>query len=120
MRSSIGGIYAWRIGPYCPPEYRPKTEAEVRRFYPDFTLRQAFAFCPSPEALFRYVQLLVQPPAPIAPRIERRCCWPVPRRSLTLTTGGSSISSTIWKRTSASWAVSARCKVGSPGSRQSG
>lgn len=73
LRSSIGGIYAWRIGPYCPPEYRPKTEAEVRRFYKeaDFTLRQAFAFCPySPEALFRYVQLLVQPPAPIAPRIE--------------------------------------------------
>jgi tetratricopeptide (TPR) repeat protein len=73
LRSSIGGVYAWRLGPSCPPEYRPKTEAEVRRFYKeaDFTFRQAFAFCPySPEALFRYVQLLVQPPAPIAPRLD--------------------------------------------------
>jgi thioredoxin-like negative regulator of GroEL len=73
LRSSIGGIYAWRLGPGCPPEYRPKNEAEVRRFYreADFTFKQAFAFCPySPEALFRYVQLLVQPPQPLAPRIE--------------------------------------------------
>lgn len=75
LRSSIGGVYAWRINPASPPppEYRPKTEAEVRRFYKeaDFTFKQAFAFCPySPEALFRYVQLLVQPPPPIQPRIE--------------------------------------------------
>jgi len=75
LRSSIGGVYAWRINPNSPPppEFRPKTEAEVRRFYKeaDFTFKQAFAFCPySPEALFRYVQLLVQPPSPIAPRIE--------------------------------------------------
>jgi tetratricopeptide (TPR) repeat protein len=75
LRSSIGGVYAWRINPNSPPplEFRPKTEAEVRRFYKeaDFTFKQAFAFCPySPEALFRYVQLLVQPPAPIAPRID--------------------------------------------------
>ncbi|MEK7780612.1 MAG: tetratricopeptide repeat protein, partial [Verrucomicrobiota bacterium] len=75
LRSSIGGVYAWRINPASPPppEYRPKTEAEVRRFYKeaDFTFKQAFAFCPySPEALFRYVQLLVQPPPPIAPRLE--------------------------------------------------
>src|SRR5690606_31221210 len=57
----------------CPPEYRPKNEDEVRRFYKeaDFTFKQAFAFCPySPEALFRYVQLLVQPPGPIAPRLD--------------------------------------------------
>jgi len=73
LRSSIGGVYAWRIGPSCQPECRPKNEAEVRRFYKeaDFTFKQAFAFCPySPEALFRYVQMLVQPPAPIAPRVE--------------------------------------------------
>lgn len=73
LRSSIGGVYAWRLGYSCPPEYRPKTEAEMRRFYKeaDFTFKQAFAFCPySPEALFRYVQLLVQPPAPIQPRID--------------------------------------------------
>lgn len=73
LRSSIGGIYAWRLGYSCPPEYRPKTEAEIRRLYQeaDFTFKQAFAFCPySPEALFRYVQLLVNPPAPLQPRID--------------------------------------------------
>ncbi len=73
LRSSIGGIYAWRLGYACPPEYRPKSEAEIRRLYQeaDFTFKQAFAFCPySPEALFRYVQLLVNPPAPLPPRID--------------------------------------------------
>ena len=73
LRSSIGGVYAWRLGPSCPPEFAPKTPAERLRLYKeaDFTFRQAFAFCPySPEALFRYVQLLIQPPAGIAPRFE--------------------------------------------------
>ena len=73
LRSSIGGVYAWRIGPQCPPEYRPKTEAEIRRVYKeaDFTFRQAFAFCPySPEAVFRYINLLLSPPAPLQPRME--------------------------------------------------
>ena len=75
LRSSIGGVYAWRINPVSPPplEYRPKSEAEIRRIYKeaDFTFKQAFAFCPySPEAVFRYINLLVQPPAPIAPRLE--------------------------------------------------
>jgi len=62
LRSSIGGVYAWRLGP-CPPEYRPKTQAEAARLLKevDFTFRQALAFCPySPEAVFRYVQLLAQ------------------------------------------------------------
>ncbi len=63
LRSSIGGVYAWRISPQCPPEYRPKSQAEfdavVRET--DFTFRQAFAFCPySPEAVFRYSNFLVQ------------------------------------------------------------
>lgn len=75
LRSSIGGVYAWRINPVNPPpvEYRPKTEAEVRRIYKeaDFTFKQAFAFCPySPEAVFRYINLLVQPPAPLPPRLD--------------------------------------------------
>ncbi|HEX5222095.1 MAG TPA: DUF2723 domain-containing protein [Verrucomicrobiae bacterium] len=75
LRSSIGGVYAWRINPVSPPpvEYRPRTEAEIRRIYKeaDFTFKQAFAFCPySPEAVFRYINLLVQPPAPIAPRLD--------------------------------------------------
>jgi tetratricopeptide (TPR) repeat protein len=64
LRSSIGGVYAWRLNPYIPAEFRPKTPAEHERIRKeaDFTFRQAFAFCPySPEAVFRYVQLLTSP-----------------------------------------------------------
>jgi thioredoxin-like negative regulator of GroEL len=66
LRSSIGGIYAWRLEPdtrICPPEYRPKSDAETQRIYKeaDFAFRQAFAFCPySPEAVFHYAKLLLQ------------------------------------------------------------
>jgi len=63
LRSSIGGVYAWRLSGQCPPEFRPKTNEEYDRVRKeaDFTFRQAFAFCPySPEAVFRYVQLLTQ------------------------------------------------------------
>ncbi len=66
LRSSIGGIYAWRLNPdplVCKPEYRPKTPEEYQRVLKeaDFAFRQAFAFCPySPEAVFRYCQLLLQ------------------------------------------------------------
>jgi thioredoxin-like negative regulator of GroEL len=66
LRSSIGGIYAWRLNPDAhttPLEYRPKTPAEYQRVLKeaDFAFRQAFAFCPySPEAVFRYCQLLLQ------------------------------------------------------------
>ncbi len=63
LRSSIGGIFAWRLGPQCPPEYRPKTPAQFQRVFreADFAFKQAFAFCPySPEAVFRYAQLLSQ------------------------------------------------------------
>lgn len=63
LRSSIGGVYAWRLNPSTPPEFRPKTPEEHERIRKeaDFTFRQAFAFCPySPEAVFRYVQLLTQ------------------------------------------------------------
>ncbi len=61
LRSSIGGIYAWRLM-QSPPQYRPKSEAEYQRVLreAEFTFRQAFAFCPySPEAVFRYVNLLL-------------------------------------------------------------
>jgi tetratricopeptide (TPR) repeat protein len=54
LRSSIGGLYSWRI-PYA------KTPAEQQRLIreAEFSFKQAYAFCPySPEALFRYVQLL--------------------------------------------------------------
>jgi tetratricopeptide (TPR) repeat protein len=62
LRSSIGGIYAWRLSPQSPPQYRPKSEAEFQRLLKEaeFTFKQAFVFCPySPEALFRYVNLLL-------------------------------------------------------------
>jgi thioredoxin-like negative regulator of GroEL len=63
LRSSIAGVYHWRLSPACPAEYRPKTDAEYQRLLKetDFAFRQAFAFCPySPEAVFRYAQLLLQ------------------------------------------------------------
>jgi thioredoxin-like negative regulator of GroEL len=66
LRSSIAGIYAWRLGMAAssptPPQYLPKNDAERQRMIKeaDFAFRQAFAFCPySPEAVFRYVQLLM-------------------------------------------------------------
>jgi thioredoxin-like negative regulator of GroEL len=56
LRSSIGGVYNWRIAnskPGSPEQQRMIKEA-------DFAFRQAFAFCPySPEAVFRYANLLV-------------------------------------------------------------
>jgi len=62
LRSSIGGMYAWRLGQSTPAEYRPKTEAEMKLLVQetDFAFKQAFAFCPySPEAVFRYVNFLL-------------------------------------------------------------
>lgn len=62
LRSSIGGIYAWRLSGAAAPEYRPKTALEQQRLLKeaDFAFKQAFAFCPySPEAVFRYAQLLM-------------------------------------------------------------
>jgi tetratricopeptide (TPR) repeat protein len=66
LRSSIGGIYSWRVGQppsggIMPAQYiatgpnRALVEREA-----DFAYKQALAFCPySPEAVYRYVQLLV-------------------------------------------------------------
>ena len=62
LRSAIAGTYSWRLTPECPERFRPKTAEEQERILKeaDFAFRQAFAFCPySPEALFRYVNLLV-------------------------------------------------------------
>ncbi|MGO8837146.1 MAG: protein O-mannosyl-transferase family [Limisphaerales bacterium] len=63
LRSSISGVYAWRLGSQCPEEYRQKspatTQALVRET--DFAFKQSFAFCPySPEAVFRYINFLLQ------------------------------------------------------------
>lgn len=63
LRSSIAGVYAWRLGQYCPPEYAPKNETERQALIKeaDFAFKQAFAFCPySPEAVYRYVNFLLQ------------------------------------------------------------
>jgi thioredoxin-like negative regulator of GroEL len=58
LRSSIGGVYLWRMAnakPGTPEYHRMAKEA-------DFTFRQAFAFCPfSPEAVFRYVTQFLVP-----------------------------------------------------------
>ena len=56
LRSSIAGIYNWRI------EHSDSSEEKQRMIEEaDFAFRQAFALCPvSPEAIFRYANLLVQ------------------------------------------------------------
>jgi hypothetical protein len=62
LRSSQGGLYAWRVSPYCPPEYRPKSKEEVQLLVKeaDFAFRQAWALCPyTLEAVYRYVNFLV-------------------------------------------------------------
>ncbi|MGA3284102.1 MAG: DUF2723 domain-containing protein [Verrucomicrobiota bacterium] len=62
LRSSQAGMYAWRLGQQCPPEYRQKSEAGQQALIreTDFAFKQAFAFCPySPEAVFRYVNFLL-------------------------------------------------------------
>jgi hypothetical protein len=67
LRSSIGGIYSWRLGlapggGMVPRQYLPKNAEESNRMIreADFAYKQAFAFCPySPEAVFRYINLLV-------------------------------------------------------------
>ncbi len=64
LRSSQAGMYAWRCDPRtCPAEYRQKSAASQAALVreTDFAFKQAFAFCPfSPEAVFRYVNFLLQ------------------------------------------------------------
>jgi hypothetical protein len=67
LRSSIAGIYSWRMGISppggpVPPEYAAHTNPERERMIKeaDFAYRQAFALCPgSPEAVYRYANFLV-------------------------------------------------------------
>ncbi len=57
LRSAIGGVYYWRISHAKNPEERKEMVAQA-----DFAFRQAYALCPnSPEALYRFVQLLASP-----------------------------------------------------------
>ena len=63
LRSSIAGVYAWRLSSQCPDEYRQKNAAGMQSLIreTDFAFKQAFAFCPySPEAVFRYINFLLQ------------------------------------------------------------
>lgn len=55
LRSSIAGVYAWRV------EHATNGPAKARIVHEaDFAFRQAWAICPySPEATFRYVNLLL-------------------------------------------------------------
>lgn len=55
LRSSVAGVYAWRLNNTQSNDERERLRREA-----DFAFRQAFALCPySPEAAFRYVNLLV-------------------------------------------------------------
>jgi hypothetical protein len=56
LRSSQAGVYAWRATNGKSPAERKRMETAA-----DLAFRQAFAMCPySPEAVFRYVNLLQQ------------------------------------------------------------
>ncbi len=55
LRSSIGGVYSWRVASAKTPAERDRMLKEA-----DFAFRQAWALCPrSPEAVFRYINALV-------------------------------------------------------------
>jgi tetratricopeptide (TPR) repeat protein/phage shock protein PspC (stress-responsive transcriptional regulator) len=55
LRSSLGGLYAWRQAHDRDPRVRERMLKEA-----DFAFRQAFAFCPySPEAVHRLTNLLL-------------------------------------------------------------
>jgi hypothetical protein len=54
LRCSIGGVYVWRAQHAASTQERDVMDKEA-----DFAFRQAVALCPySPEAVFRYVELL--------------------------------------------------------------
>ena len=59
LRSSIAGVYTWRLGEAQKKGNGVEFQRMVKEA--DFAFKQAYAFCPySPEAIFRYVNLLVQ------------------------------------------------------------
>ena len=56
LRSAMGGLYWWRSN-----NTKDQLEKNLMQQEADFAFRQAFALCPSsPEAVFRYVNLLLQ------------------------------------------------------------
>jgi hypothetical protein len=62
LRSSIAGVYSWRVGvsptsQQVPPQYTGNKDRIAREA--DFAFKQAFALCPSsPEAVYRYINFL--------------------------------------------------------------
>jgi len=63
LRTSIAGIYAWRLTTNSAVQYQPKTDAARQGLMQqaDLAFRQGFALCPySPEAVFRYVNFLLE------------------------------------------------------------
>jgi len=57
LRSSIAGVYAWRVDHAKTPEEKTRMTKAA-----DLAFRQAFALCPSsPEAVYRYVNFLLKP-----------------------------------------------------------
>ena len=56
LRSAVGGLYDWRATRAKSPDEQQRMTAAA-----DFAFRQAYALCPrSPEALFRYLNLLMR------------------------------------------------------------
>ena len=56
LRCSIAGLYAWRMNHATDASEKERMAREA-----DFAFRQAWALCPdSPEAIFRYVNLLME------------------------------------------------------------
>ena len=56
LRSSIAGVYAWRVQHAASAEAKERMAAET-----DFAFRQAWVLCPySPEAIYRYVNFLLE------------------------------------------------------------
>jgi thioredoxin-like negative regulator of GroEL len=56
LRASIAGLYAWRVSHAADAEDKERMAHEA-----DFAFHQAWALCPySPEAVFRYVNFLVE------------------------------------------------------------
>ena len=56
LRSSIAGVYAWRVKHAATADAKERMAAET-----DFAFRQAWVLCPySPEAIYRYVNFLLE------------------------------------------------------------
>ena len=48
LRNAIAGMYAWRLSPDCPQEYRPKTDGDFQRVLPRGGFRLPPGLCVLP------------------------------------------------------------------------